>query len=334
MADQRALILAEETGGSSEETPEVGDVIEVEIHKDTHGAALLSIAQACDEGYTNELGKPQAIGRGTNGLLLFILGCGIQFVLVCLLFFFSEERMQDPYEEVGTKKMAEELRKSLASGQALPKSDATVHLCLIDHSVPWSQSMVTFIWLCKCVPAIVNAAWGTVVLASLPSGRSTISSKMGKLNIVALPLIPKILAVLGIQVPVVLLELALAYVGMRFLMYCNALGKLIVKAMSLSYIQIVPAVVFAGLSSKAFQLEVGKSFLVHEFKHLHITKMESWLSGLIKILCILAVTLWYCRIKHGHLQDFRMQCFIYKYKYIFVDCGSCGLDFFGFHLAN
>ena len=29
-------------------TPEVGDVIEVEIHKDTHGAALLSIAQACD----------------------------------------------------------------------------------------------------------------------------------------------------------------------------------------------------------------------------------------------------------------------------------------------
>jgi len=92
----------------------------------------------------------------------------------------------------------------------------------------------------------VNAAWGTVVLASLPSGRSTISSKMGKLNIVALPLIPKILAVLGIQVPVVLLELALAYVGMRFLMYCNALGKLIVKAMSLSYIQIVPAVVFVS----------------------------------------------------------------------------------------
>ena len=30
-------------------------------------------------------------------------------VLVCLLFFFSEERMQDPYEEVGTKKMAEEM---------------------------------------------------------------------------------------------------------------------------------------------------------------------------------------------------------------------------------
>lgn len=28
---------------------------------------------------------------------------------MCLLFFFSEERMQDPYEEVGTKKMAEEM---------------------------------------------------------------------------------------------------------------------------------------------------------------------------------------------------------------------------------
>lgn len=100
----------------------------------------------------------------------------------------------------------------------------------------------------KCVPHIVNAAWATWVLASLPSGSKTISSKMGKLNIVSLPLIPKMCAVIFIQLPLVFLDVALAIVGMKFLMYCNALGKLIVKAMSLSYIETVAGVVFVTLT--------------------------------------------------------------------------------------
>ena len=100
----------------------------------------------------------------------------------------------------------------------------------------------------KCVPAIVNAAWATWVLASLPSGSNTISSKMGKLNIVSLPLVPKMFTVFFIQLPLVFLDVALAIVGMKFLMYCNALGKLIVKAMSLSYIETVAGVVFVTLT--------------------------------------------------------------------------------------
>ena len=34
------------------------------------------------------------------------------------------------------------------------------------------------------------------------------------------------------------------------------------------------------------------------------------------------------------IQTVRIQQNNVRYKYIFVDCGSCGLDFFGFHLAN
>lgn len=344
--DKRALALAEESGdgGSSDEqlwctgpglTPEVqGELVEVEIPKSTHGAAILSIAQACDQHYTDELGTHQAFGRMANGIVLFILGGGIQIVLVGLLYFFSEERMQDPYEAVGTDVLAKDLRGALASGKALDQSHDAVQLCLKDHSVPWSQSMVSFVWLCKCVPHIVNAAWATWVLASLPSGSKTISSKMGKLNIVSLPLIPKMCAVIFIQLPLVFLDVALAIVGMKFLMYCNALGKLIVKAMSLSYIETVAGVVFAGLSSKAFQLEVNKTFLVHEFTKMPLYKLESWLSGLLKILCIAGLTIWYCRIKHGDLQDFRLACFQYKYQFVFPNCEHCGLDFFGLHLAN
>lgn len=35
--------------------------------------------------------------------------------------------------------------------------------------------------------------------------------------------------------------------------------------------------------------------------------------GLIKILSVAAVVLWYCRIRHGSVQDFRLACFEYKY---------------------
>ena len=34
--------------------------------------------------------------------------------------------------------------------------------------------------------------------------------------------------------------------------------------------------------------------------------------GLVKITCVLAVIYWYCRVKHGHLQDFRLACYRYK----------------------
>jgi len=99
----------------------------------------------------------------------------------------------------------------------------------------------------KCVPAIVNAIWETVVLASLPSGRITINnSETIKLKVVAMSAMPKIIATILIAVPLVCLELASAYVGMRFLMYCHALGELLVKALSLSYIQTVPGVVFVS----------------------------------------------------------------------------------------
>ena len=99
----------------------------------------------------------------------------------------------------------------------------------------------------KCVPAIVNAIWETVVLASLPSGHITINnSETIKLKVVAMSAMPKIIATILIAVPLVCLELASAYVGMRFLMYCHALGELLVKALSLSYIQTVPGVVFVS----------------------------------------------------------------------------------------
>ncbi|CAK9103325.1 unnamed protein product [Durusdinium trenchii] len=194
--------------------------------------------------------------------------------------------------------------------------------------------MVTFVWLCKCTPAIVNAAAGSLVIASMPRvGTITINSKQGKLQICSLPLIAKLITIFMVQLPLLAIDLLLALVGMKFLMYCNALGKLIVKAISLSFIETVSGVVFDGLASKAFQSEVKRTSVV-AISGKGPMHLESWFSGLLRIIFIVGVTLWYCRMKHGGLQDFRLACFQYKYQFIFPDCGYCGLDFFGIHLAN
>ncbi|CAK9081963.1 AN1-type zinc finger protein 1 (Zinc finger AN1-type-containing protein 1) [Durusdinium trenchii] len=316
------------------------------------------VDQVEDDNYVREHGRHQVLGRIANGILLFILGSLIQIVLVGLLFLFSEERMQDPYEILGTRTLAEDavlvcaflalrgfvhgpeceaqqdLYDAMEKNEKLPESNAAVGLCLKDHSVPWSQSMVTFVWLCKCTPAIVNAAAGSLVIASMPRvGTITINSKQGKLQICSLPLIAKLITIFMVQLPLLAIDLLLALVGMKFLMYCNALGKLIVKAISLSFIETVSGVVFDGLASKAFQSEVKRTSVV-AISGKGPMHLESWFSGLLRIIFIVGVTLWYCRMKHGGLQDFRLACFQYKYQFIFPDCGYCGLDFFGIHLAN
>lgn len=78
--------------------------------------------------------------------------------------------------------------------------------------------MLTFVWLCKCMPAIVNAAWGSIVFLSLPQTGSNIQSKMGKLHITSLPLLGKFIIIFFVQLPLLALDIALAIVGMKFLM--------------------------------------------------------------------------------------------------------------------
>lgn len=137
--------------------------------------------------------------------------------------------------------------------------------------------------------------------------------------------------ILFVKIPMLLVQLALAKTGMTFLMYCSALGILIMKALALSYVCTVPSVVFAGLASKALANEVGKAKLTGTI--MKTTFWDAWLSGIIKIALHVAVAVWYCRILHAGLTAFRWECFFYKYKFVFPTC-NCGAELFGVHIAN
>ncbi|CAJ1380319.1 unnamed protein product [Effrenium voratum] len=305
-------------------------LLHVDLQLNTHSAGLLAVAQATDAGYIEEFGRAQALGRLANGLILFTLGSAFQAVLVALLILFSEERMQDPYEKAGTARMTQELQDAMNTNTPLHESDPTLAMCKQDHSVPFSQSLVIFIWICRLGPSITTALWTLLAIIQVSSNHSTnIGHDKEKAQIKSLPCTTKFLTLLFIQVPVVILHVVLLWAGMKFLMYCDALGKLVVKAMSVAYVETIPSIVFVGLSSAVFRAEVGKSQLSLRMRHTD----DSWFGGMLKILISVALSLWYCRIYHASLQNFRLACFQYKYQFVFPVC-DCGLDFFGFHLAN
>jgi len=304
----------------------------VALESTTQGAAMLAVAQWSDAEYASKYGQKQATGRLINGLGLFAISFVLQVLLIALLLFFSTQRMQDPYQFEETTVMAESLRKAQESNTTLPETDRVLRLCLQDHSVPYSQSVVVFLWLCKISPDIIFNLWTIVLLASLPKfDGSSLQFADGNIHIVRLPRGAKWMLILFVKIPMLLVQLALAKTGMTFLMYCSALGILIMKALALSYVCTVPSVVFAGLASKALASEVGKAKLTGTI--MKTAFWDAWLSGIIKIALHVAVAVWYCRILHAGLTAFRWECFFYKYKFVFPTC-HCGAELFGVHIAN
>ena len=187
----------------------------------------------------------------------------------------------------------------------------------------------------KCVPAIVNAIWETVVLASLPSGHITINnSETIKLKVVAMSTMPKNhcyhphrctiglswvgIGLRGHEISDVLPRIGWAVgKGSKPFLHSNrswscvcVLGWWNHEALSWKnapkwqFFPMFPirrtfetwqaywssyklhnsdlSCFKAGLSSKAFQLEVNKSFLAHKFKR-PIYSLESWLSGIFDV---------------------------------------------------
>jgi len=305
----------------------------ISIGNNTFGAAILAVAQWSDADYVRTHGRLQAAGRLLNGLGLFAASTLIQATLVCFVLLFSDERMQDPYQVEKPGVMAAALRDARATNTTLPKNDIAHRLCLHDHSLPYSQTIVVFVWLCKSSPEILHSLWSLYLLASLPyTQHSSVQLSGGQLQIVRLPTYFKWLVCVFVNTPTLIIGITLTAAGMDFLMYCSALGVLILKAMALSYIATIPSVLFAGLGSKELAMEVSKTMLVGTTKKCNI--WDSWMSGVAKVVLHAAIACWYCRVLHAELTSFRWECFLYKHQFVFPLCHHCGLHFFGLHLAN
>ena len=124
-------------------------------------------------------------------------------------------------------------------------------------------------------------------------GTITINSKQGKLQICSLPLIAKLITIFMVQLPLLAIDLLLALVGMKFLMYCNALGKLIVKAISLSFIETVSGVVFVTCLHCFVEIEITGMFYTSRAENWATCQKSKWVDMLIYVPMLqLAVGPW------------------------------------------
>eukprot|EP00929_Paragymnodinium_shiwhaense_P098515 TRINITY_DN5998_c0_g1_i6.p1 TRINITY_DN5998_c0_g1~~TRINITY_DN5998_c0_g1_i6.p1 ORF type:complete len:347 (-),score=65.81 TRINITY_DN5998_c0_g1_i6:358-1398(-) len=317
--------------------------VELALSKDTFGALTFALAQWQDEATLMEKGELNVTMTLVMNFAGHIACLCLQFLLMFMLVAFTVEQQEDKYEQdLGGETHA--LRNAVATNVTLHgvrRYEETLKLCAKDHNVPYSQSVVVFIWGMKCLPMLGQATWATYVSFKMPTAtegdRKLIeqpadSSK--KAQVRQLTLCMKIMLLAIVNIPRVLLIVFLWYMGAKFLMYAQSVGVLVTKAIGLAFILQVTEVLFAGMTSRVFQQRVGKLVLAYnsamEFTH---NEWITWGANVFNLVTVASITLYYCRIVNGSLQHFREACHAYEKHFILSHCAHCGSHYFGYTFA-
>lgn len=161
-----------------------------------------------------------------------------------------------------------------------------------------------------------------------------------KLLIVCMPVWVKFFILLCANLPKFLLQLYLFWMGAEYLMYASSLNVLITKAVGLAFIRTMSELLFQGLASQQNQDRMKEVHLFYQDHPGHFAKevweaWDHWGGMLVKFLFCFSLALWYCRIYHEKLQNFRDACFHYKYVFDVPKCApTCGTTFLGMRLSN
>jgi len=243
------------------------------------------------------------------------------------------------------------LEAAIQSGHAL---DEQTHgdlltMCHNDHNVPYSQSMMVWLWGFKLLPMVSQSIWILVLISGMDRPKENeswvVSGDDGKqIGMVRMGLGAKLFVMLTVDIPRLFVALYLYWMGAKFLMYAKNLGVLIMKSIGLSFIATFPEVIYAGGFSESFQKELAKvrlNFFEGDNQEQDDNKQRTWLdnwnlwgASITKIFGVLICTLYYCRVLFGDLQELRESCISYKYKFYLPDCPRCGSEFLGFKLLN
>eukprot|EP00933_Yihiella_yeosuensis_P037612 TRINITY_DN31602_c0_g1_i1.p1 TRINITY_DN31602_c0_g1~~TRINITY_DN31602_c0_g1_i1.p1 ORF type:complete len:358 (-),score=40.18 TRINITY_DN31602_c0_g1_i1:129-1202(-) len=315
--------------------------IRLPLKADSYDGLLYTFAAVADGSYAEAKGHRTVCCFQLQGVILYILSFAAQSILVFLIWVYSNERAQDPYEGDISKETAA-LRNAMSVNKTLPSTDRSHVLCEGDHSVPYSQSLVIFIWVCRNLPDLTSALWGIRMFLGMPTRKEdeasmiNLADSKSEIRSAGLPL--KIKSLVLIQLPKLVITFLLISAGMTFLMYCKGVGIMVMKAIGMSYVLTVDDIIFQGLSSRVFQDHVTKCTLVLRAKASSVDAFNIWGSMIMKTVITLAIVLWFCRIHHWPLQEFREVCIEYKYKFEFPECehgvSGCGLSIAGFQFAN
>jgi len=256
----------------------------------------------------------------------------------CLLMF-SVQRTEDKFQRDALLAHAPELTEAAASGVALASNDLNkevLDLCHAEHHVPYTQSVILCLWCVKLLPPIIQSLRFTVISAQMPDNaamKSMVKVEGSKFLVVSMPCWMKVFVFFTANLPRVLLQIYLFYMGGEYLMYATSLNVLITKAVGLAFIKTMSELLFQGLASQKHQERMKDIFLFYH-KRAPMEWWDDWGALLTKVRVRLIISLWCCRVHHGDVQGFRDACFKYHYSFDVPNCDRCGTTFLGIRLSN
>lgn len=328
----------DDSGGSTE--LDVGES-KLGLMTDTYGFFLFSSFQFFDEKHCHH-----AEAAGTIffvGGFLHLVNLALQFGLTFALLEFSVERQADKFQRIDILAKAPEVDAAAAAGVALNSTsinDEVLQLCNSEHHVPYFQSVVVFIWCAKLFPPLIQSLRFTAISLSMPkkpSGSPMVIVDGPKMLITCVPTWMRYFVLVFINLPRILMQVYLGWMGAEYLIFASSLNVLITKAVGLFFIMDLSTVLFLGFAPNEEKEQVHNVFLCyHEPKKAARHWWKVLGSLFIKFGGSLVVVLWFCRIFHGDIQHFRDACFRYHYAIDVPACEhwGCGTVLFGHRLVN
>jgi hypothetical protein len=313
------------------------------LKPNTTGFFLFTVFQFFDKPSRKEVGHCRALSQLLGSTLLHITNLIVQFVLMFALLFFCVEREEDKFEQPGLLAKAPELNAAAASGVALNVegtanaiNQKVLDLCHSEHHVPYTQSVIICLWAVKLLPAVIQSFRFTYIAAKMPNkiaGMKSMMKKDGaKLFVVSMPLWLKVFVFLFANLPRVLLQIWLFYMGGEYLMYATSLNVLVTKAVGLAFIETMSDLLFQGLSSD--DVDHMKNVFLSGHERPSPEWWDDWGALLTKFSFCVGISVLLCRVYHGDVQQFRDACFRYHYAFDVPNYTYQGMSFLGHTLSN
>lgn len=288
-----------------------------------------------------------------TAICIQLISLAVQLTATFLLYAFPVEAAADPYE-VGLHRhrlMVEEVVYGWPQRQlndSISEEREALDLCLGDHTVKGSQSLLIWVWIVRMVPCLSRALTSFVAVQKLPalqdgSPAHVAYSHQGyerRNQGLAITYMTRRMAwgaFFFLLLPETVCTVLIMGVGAKFLFYAVDLFTIITKTVGLWILTELDTVVFKGLTSHTFQEQVTNSaFKWREPKPRSSLRRASrhwdyWGSSLFRLVAVTVIVLFYTRWHNAELQALRGACMDYK-ELFHPQCGNCGLVFLGHHL--
>lgn len=291
---------------------------------DSHGSFMLAILRFQDAEVIAQEGKLSAGVTLFTAAFVNMLCVGLQLYLAFLMYVFVIERKEDPFEG-HLHNRTTHLQQAIATKTPLDLTDkdhgATMHLCFIDHSVPWSQSVILFLWFAKCSVEVAGAfkgAYVSFVMPSTVSGDVLTHTPKGSDNVTVTRMSPalKAISLLLVKLPRLLVALILMYVGAKFLAFAGTVGELVMKSIGIGFISAVNALLLNSLGpAKLLALQKTCAFHYHSednAKNPGNAMLHASFFSILSVLLCAGFAVFFSRVLFGDIQEFRGLCNVYE----------------------